>query len=465
MSNDVRKRSAKIEAIAGCWPMIAALLGGTSAMRDAGKMYLPKWPNEDEGFYKNRLATATLIPAFSRTVEVLSGKPFSRPVSWDEKKVPERIQQMFPDIDQQGTNLHSFLADICEEVMANGICGILVEHPPTEGNLSVAEEKRRGLRPYFAKIGANSLLDFDSQRIDGRETFTMLRFVETVSERDPENEFVVKEIEQVRVLNPGRWRTYRQKINASNVLEWQLHEEGATSLKKITFVPVYGDKRGFMQSRPPLAQLAFLNIEHWQSRSDQQTILHVARVPILFGRKLGDAPITVGAANAIVSDEDDADLKYVEHTGKAIEAGRTDLRDLEDLMRQIGAELLVIKPGRQTVAQTVADNEAGTCALQRIVGDLTDAANLALQYAAEWIKEKDGGTVTIFRDFGAATLAEASAALLMDMNVANALSNETLFNEMQRRGLIDIDLNWADEQARIAKQAPRTGETKTTLTG
>lgn len=465
MSNDVRKRSAKIEAVAGCWPMIAALLGGTSAMRDAGKTYLPKWPNEDEGFYKNRLATATLFPAFSRTVEVLSGKPFSRPVSWDEKKVPQRIQAMFPDIDQQGTNLHSFLADICEEVMANGICGILVEHPPTEGNLSVAEEKRRGLRPYFAKIAANSLLDYDSKRIDGRETFTMLRFVEMVSERDPANEFVVKEIEQVRVLNPGRWRTYREKPNASGAMEWQLHEEGKTSLNKITFVPVYGDKRGFMQSRPPLAQLAFLNIEHWQSRSDQQTILHVARVPILFGRKLGDAPITVGAANAIVSDDDNADLKYVEHTGKAIEAGRTDLRDLEDLMRQIGAELLVVKPGRQTVAQTVADNEAGTCALQRIVGDLTDAANLALQYAAEWINEKDGGSITIFRDFGAATLAEASASLLMDMNIANALSNETLFNEMQRRGLIDVELNWADEQARIAAQPPRPGETQTKLTG
>lgn len=465
MSNDVRKRSAKIEAIAECWPMISALLGGTSAMRAAGKAYMPQWPNEDARFYKNRLSTATLFPAFSRTVEVLSGKPFSRPVSWDEKKVPARIQQMFQDIDLQGTNLHSFLADICEEAVSYGICGILVEHPPAEGDLTVAEEKQRGLRPYFAKIAANSLLDFDSTRINGRETFTMLRFVEMVSERDPANEFVEKKIEQVRVLNPGQWRTYREKPNAAGVMEWQLHEEGKTSLNKIAFVPVYGDKRGFMQSRPPLAQLAFLNVEHWQSKSDQQTILHVARVPILFGRNLGDAPITVGAASAIVANDDGADLKYVEHTGKAIEAGRTDLRDLEDLMRQIGAELLVVKPGRQTVAQTVSDNEAGTCALQRIVGDLNDAANLALQYAAEWIKEKDGGAVTIFRDFGAATLAEASASLLMDMNVANALSNETLFNEMQRRGLIDVELNWADEKARIAAQPPRQEGTKTTLTG
>lgn len=466
MSNDVRKRSAKVEAIATCWPMITALLGGTSAMRDAGKVYLPQWPNEDEGFYKNRLKSATLFPAFSRTIEVLSGKPFSRPVTWDEKKVPESIQKMFPDIDMQGTNLHSFLASVCEEAMGYGLSGILVEHPPTEGNLTVAEEKRRGLRPYFAKIAGNSLLDFDSKRIDGQETFTMLRFVEVVSERDPLNEFAEKQIEQVRVLNIGRWRIYREKKNeTTGAIEWSLHQEGTTSLQKITFVPVYGDRLGFMQSKPPMAELAFLNVEHWQSKSDQQTILHVARVPVLFGRKLGDGPITVGAASAIVSDEEGADLKYVEHTGKAIEAGRVDILDLEDKMRQIGAELLVVKPGRQTVVQTVADNEAGTCALQRIIGDLTDATNLALEYMAEWIGEKEGGSITIFRDFGAATLAEASAELLMDMNVAGTLSDETLFYEMQRRGLINSDVKWLEEKGRIASQPPKASKVSTTLTG
>ncbi|WP_312061751.1 efflux RND transporter permease subunit [Pantoea septica] len=213
--------------------------------------------------------------------------------------MPQRIREMFADVDLQGTNLHSFLADICEEAMAYGLCGILVEHPPAEKQLSLAEERQRGLRPYFVKVNANSLLDYDSERVNGQETFTMLRFVETVSERDPDNEFVVKDIEQVRVLNPGRWRIYREKRNeTSGVLEWQLHDEGTTSLNKITFVPAYGDKRGFMNGRPPLAELAWLNVEHWQSRSDQQTILHVARVPVLFGKKLGDGPISVGAASA-----------------------------------------------------------------------------------------------------------------------------------------------------------------------
>lgn len=33
--------------------------------------------------------------------------------------------------------------------------------------------------------------------------------------------------------------------------------------------------------KPPLIELAHLNVKHWQSQSDQDNILHVIRVPIL----------------------------------------------------------------------------------------------------------------------------------------------------------------------------------------
>lgn len=462
MTDDVRKRSAKIEAIATCWPMITTLLGGTAAMRQAGKTYLPQWPNEDEGFYKNRKDTATLFPAFSRTVEVLSGKPFSRPIQAGED-VPAEILAMFEDIDLQGTNMHSFVANVCESALGYGIAGILVDYPHSEGVKTIAEEKALGLRPYFVKIEGNCLLDFKSKRVNGYEVFTQLRFVEMVSE-ETENEFKEVLIEQVRVLDIGEWRTYRKKRNdTKGVDEWTLHEEGKTSLDKIPFVPIYGEKIGFMQSRPPMAELAYLNVEHWQSKSDQQTILHVARVPVLFGRRLGladDESITIGAACAVLSEDTDSDLKYVEHTGKAIEAGRTDLQDLKDMMLQIGAELLVMKPGRVTVAQTMAEDESGTCALQRIVADLNDAVNQALQLLADWIKLPNGGHISIFRDFGAASLAEASADILMEMNVAGTLSNETLFSEIQRRGVISPEVKWSEEQEKIKSQPLKPGTTQ-----
>ena len=132
-------------------------------------------------------------------------------------------------------------------------------------------------------------------------------------------------------------------------------------------------------------------------------------------------------------------------------------------MRQIGAELLVIKPGRITVAQTRAEDEAGTCALQRIVQDFEDAADQMLQVTAEWLGEKAGGSLTIYNDFGAASLAEATAQLLLDANIADVISNETLFSELQRRGLVKDNISWDEEAKRIAAQPQRSESTKTNL--
>jgi hypothetical protein len=458
MSNAVRKRSAKIEAMAECWPMITALLGGTGSMRKAGKTYLPQWPNENSGFYDARLATATLFPAFARTIDVLCGKPFSHPLTYG-KDTPPKIIEYCEDIDLQGRNMHSFAASVTEEAMAYGICGILVDCPETGGLRTAAEEKAAGVRPYFVQISAESLLDYDSERIGGIETFTLLRFMESVAEKI--DDFEEEVVEQVRVLYPGRWATYREKKNeTTGEIDWVVHKQGVTSLQKIPFVPVYGKRIGFMQAMPPMRELAFMNIEHWQSKSDQQTILHVARVPVLFARGFGeDAKLIIGAAAAVASDRADADLKYVEHSGKAIDAGRLSILDIEDRMRQVGAELLVIKPGKITVAQTLSDNEPGMCALQRITQDVEDSLDQAMQLMAEYIGEKDGGHLSIYSDFGAASLAEASAELLIEMNVAGTLSNETLFDEIKRRGMLRDDLTWTAEQIRIKSQPAKQGVT------
>jgi hypothetical protein len=212
-----------------------------------------------------------------------------------------------------------------------------------------------------------------------------------------------------------------------------------------------------MTAVPPLLELAHMNVEHWQSKSDQQTILHVARVPILFGKNLGETTVTVGAGSLVNADHEHSDLKYVEHSGAAIEAGRLSLLDLEDRMRQVGAELLVIKPGKTTVAQTVAENEAGMCALQRIVEDVEDALDQAIALTCEWVGEKPAGNVRLFNDFGVASLAEASLELLRDMNVDGTFSDESLFNEAKRRGVIAPETDWEGEKTRIAQNAVKPG--------
>ena len=102
-------------------------------------------------------------------------------------------------------------------------------------------------------------------------------------------------------------------------------------------------------------------------------------------------------------------------------------------MRQVGAELLVIKPGNTTEVQTRQDNEPAMCDLQRIMQALEDALDLALDYMAKFAGEAKGGHVSIYNDFGVATLAEASAQLLATMQADGALSHATLLSELKRR--------------------------------
>ncbi|KVW15399.1 DNA-binding protein [Burkholderia cepacia] len=456
MAATVRDPSAAVEAMAEDYPLVASLLGGTRAMRAAAKTYLPQWPNEQNDAYTNRLKTATLFPAFSRTCEVLTGKPFSKQVTLGDD-VPEQMAQWAENIDLQGHNLHGFAAAVCFHALSYGMCGILVDFPLTRGKLKTrADEHAAGVRPYFVHIHAQNVLGWRAQRIDGVLTLTQLRFVEQVAE--PDGAFGEALIEQVRVLYPGKWEVWRESANvdADSKKIWVLHDSGTTTLKKIPYVPVYGKRTGFMQGVSPLIELAHMNIEHWQSKSDQQTILHIARVPILFGKKLGDANIVVGGSSAIISDDPDADMKFVEHSGQAIEAGRRELLDLEDRMRQTGAELLVIKPGNRTVAQTISDNEAGMCALQRIVQDLEDSLDQALQLMAEWVKQPEGGHVSIFNDFGVASLAEASLALLREMNIDGTFSDESLYREAQRRGIVSPDVDWESEKKRITQNTDKT---------
>jgi hypothetical protein len=454
---NVRTRSKAAEKMAANWPLIADLLGGTSAMRAAGKTRLPQWPNETADAYASRLATATLFPAFARTVEVLSGKPFSKPITIGDD-VPARLKTWCDNIDLQGRNLHTFAAASFTDALADGIAGILVDFPRVEGVKTMADEEKVGARPYFVQIKYGNVLGWKSERINGVETLTQLRLLECAVE--PDGEFHEKEIEQVRVLTPGKWEIWREVETGEGRKEWQKRAEGVTTLKKIPFVPVYGKRTGFMTGTPPLLELAHMNVEHWQSKSDQQTILHVARVPILFARNLdvdedGNAKLVVGASSAVTSSDEHGDLKYVEHTGKAIEAGRLSLQDLEHMMRQIGAELLVIKPGNTTITQTEADNEPAMCALQRITEDQEDAIDAALQLMAEWVRESTGGHVQLFKDFGVTSLAEASLELLFEMNVAGTLSDETLFDEAQRRGVISPERKWDEEKARIKQNAPK----------
>lgn len=446
----VNEQSAAVKEMAAEWPVIDALMAGTRGMRAAGKSLLPQWPNEDTGAYAARLATATLFPAFRRTVGVMAGKPFARQVTLGDD-APERVKGWCQDVDLQGRNLHAFAAGLLRNAISHGICGVLIDYPRSNGARTLADERASGARPYCVHIRHNQVLGWRMQTDNGTATLVQLRLLESVEE--PDGDYGATFIAQVRVLEPGVWRTYR----ADDKGVFQLHEEGVTTLAAIPYVPLYGRRTGFMTGESPLIDLAYLNVEHWQSKSDQQTILHVARVPILAAVGVDETfQMTVGASSAVKLPEG-GELKFVEHTGAAIEAGAKSIEALEAQMIQTGAELLVKQPGDRSATEAANDAEGNKSELQSIVEAFEDSIDAMLQFMAGWVGEPEGGHVSLFKDFGAATLGEASGQLIVAMQQAGLLSKATTIREQQRRGLVAADVDPEKELEAVDAEGPPLG--------
>ncbi|WP_165447325.1 DUF4055 domain-containing protein [Rhizobium ruizarguesonis] len=438
-----------------------ALMGGTEAMRKAGKAFLPQEAAESEPAYNDRLNRTFLFNGYRKTVRDMSGKVFTKPVQMGED-VPANLKAAAENIDLTGQGLNNFAYSVFEAGMNDGIAYILVEMPPAQEGATRKDDIDSGRRPYLVLIESCALIGFKSRVIAGHHVLTQVRILETVAEDDPKDEFGQVEFQQVRVFDRKddgvTFRVYRlQKIEGKE--EWVLTEEGVTSLKDITLVPFYANRTSFMMGEPPLEDLAYLNLAHWQSSSDQRNILHVARVPILLAKGVGENDKFVVGANSFVRMANaESDLKYVEHSGKAIESGSNDLEDLEFQMQTQGLELLTPKPGSQTATGEAIDQAKMNSPLAMMADNLKDALEQAFGYMAQYegLGEDAGGSITVNTDFGI-TMRDATdlTTLLAAVN-AGQISRETFIKELIRRGVL-MDTSVDDEVERIDNDAEALG--------
>lgn len=434
LNDPIRAQSQAVASMSRDWPLIDALMEGTPAMRAGGKRWLPKFTSEHADDYDVRLSVATLHPSFKHTILVNAARPFSRPMTIGEK-TPKQVLEWTENIDLQGSSVAAFAVQLMKACLSKGLTGTLVDYPTADGIKSKADEIKAGARPYCIHYDANSILGWRVGKGEKGVQLTQLRLLEYVEEES--GEFGTNTIEQVRVLEVGKWRIFRKDEKQK---KWVIFKEGTTTLDVIPFVFHYGIRKGYGIGAPPLADLAYQNLEHYQSSSDQQTILHVARVPILFGKNLGtDTKIKIGSSSATLAKGEHADLKYVEHGGEAIESGRQSILDLEDRMRATGAELISQKTAFTTATQISDESEQTKSTLQQIVEMFQETFAQCLNYMAAWVGEGQAATVELYKDYA---ISLGTDAQILSAVGAKVISKQTGFAELQRRDIIDRSIPW-----------------------
>lgn len=465
MANDPSTAIPAVVDMQEDWVIVDALMGGTKAMRKAGKLLLEQMPEEDAESYRLRLNRSTLHPAYAETIQNMTGRVFAEPIMLGDN-VPAQIKTYAENIDRQGNNLQVWAQNLFGGGLGYGLNHVLVEYPQTiakDGSkklVTKADEIAAGVRPYAIIIRHGQVLGWKAETKGGEHVLSQFRFMESVEEPDPDNVFLTKQVMQVRVLEPGKWEVYRKAKTDGVKDEWVLYDEGLTTLNKIPLATFYTKRTGFMTATPPLMELAHLAVKHWNEQSDQDKSVRFARIRLAVITGVDDDGLTKVkiSSDSMLALPANADVKVVQGSAESVNVGRSELEALEDQMRIAGAKLLhKEKQATKTAAQAEEEAAQEMSPLETMAGQLEDCLDQVLQLFAEWMKLPEGGNCQVNGNFDVDYDMANTLPFLQTMNDRGRLSNESFYQEVQRRGVLDGDRDWETEKTRIAEQGPALG--------
>jgi hypothetical protein len=454
MANEIIIPCIGYEEMAEDWELPQSLLGGTKAMRAAGETWLPKEPAEDG--YDSRLNRSILYNAYGDTLKKLDNRPFSHPMQ--VMNLPEELEYLESDVDATGKSLEAFAKEILWDLINFGIAHIFVdhsEHPEVAKGkiLTKADEALVGARVLLNVVHPPDLIGWQTEIVDKRTKLTQIRIKETVTE--PDGLYGDKDVNYVRLFTEVGWERHKEVVVKQGTNEekiWKKDTEGEHTFGRIPLITIYANRTGFMMAEPALMDLAWLNLAHWQSYSDQRNILRISRFGILFGsglpKKMAEAgSLNVGPSKAFLVSEDNAELKYVEHSGKSIESGAKDLEDIEVKMEILGQQPLMRSAPMSTATAKKIDESRNVSQLKSWVVQLEDGIERSLNMSCEWRKidpPKDM-KVDIFKDFEISLYGGTDKELLLKARTEGEITRERWLREEQRRGVFSGDMDPAEE--------------------
>lgn len=418
------------------WEVIEDLLTGSQGIRAKHRKYLPQMEREDERSYDRRLSRSVCPPYYERIEKLLAGMLIRKPIRTND--VPPRITEDLFDIDMQNNGLSVWAYTCARTILRYGHAGVLVE------------ADKNGGRPYWVTYSPREILGWRSEIIDGARKFTQLRLLEKVVE--PDGEYSETTVEQVRLLTPGAFEIHRRNKQG----EFTLHEEGTTSLSEIPFAVAYSNRVNFMESRPPLGDVAQLNILSYQNGSDVSNQLHISAVPMLafFGFPQSAEEVSAGPSEAL-SLPTDSDARFIEPEGKSFDAQFTQLDRIEKQINELGmAAILGTKlknVGESSKAKEI-DRSQGDSTMKVVAQQLQDLIDNCLMYHAKYLNLSQSGNCFVNRDFLGSRLDPQEINSLKELWTSGAITQETLLKQLEAGEVLGDDFEIEEELLAVQQE-------------
>ena len=348
------KNRAVLDMMRG-WEIMKAVTEGTEYLRENSEAFLPLEPREDYTAYMARVNRAVFSPFTQRLIRAATGLVLRKPISLIGD--PYWTDTFKADVDGCGSDLDEYARRLLMCSLTYGQSHILVDYPAPSGARSLAEERAQDRRPYWIEVDPTNIYGWRLDRESNYGNLIQVRIAEKAVL--PDGDFGEKIYDQVRVIEPGRYRVFRKRETVEDLYEddgggyagsmsspegakdYELAESGEFSLGEVPLVSIYSGKVENLVSKPPLLDIAYLNLAHFQRQADLIHSLHVASQPMLvmegYDDQTKDLAISVNYAMAT---QPGNKVYYVEPASSAFDAQSAEIKELQMQMATLGISTL-----------------------------------------------------------------------------------------------------------------------------
>lgn len=408
--------------------------------------------------YKQYITRAVWYNVTARTLEGMAGQIFLRdPIV----SLPSQLQILLDNADGSGLTLEQTANRCVRHCIAYGRTGILVDYPVTNGAVTAAQIASGEIQPTITVYNPWDIINW---RVEMRGAKKVLTFVvlREVLDEEGDDGFQLSAFEQYRVLsldsetNTHTVEIYKRMKSGSGAAGFQLADTSFPTdgkgqpMTEIPFHFVGSENNDVLPNKPPLYDLASLNIAHYRNSADYEESCFIVGqpTPVLSGlsedwvKNILGGTVPLGARSSIALPVGaTASLLQAQPNSMPIEA----MKEKEQQMVSIGAKLVQLQRTARTATQQIIETTSESSPLTHISKNVSAALVWALGVAADFVgAAKDTIVYKLNKDFDLTSMTADDQNAVIKQWQSAAISFSEMRTVLRKAGTANLE----DDEAR-----------------
>lgn len=441
------------------WQLMRDALAGEVAK----EKYVPKLSDQEAEEYSAYVGRAEFYNATARTQVALTGLLFAKP---PKVELPEALKTIGENISLDDDTLEALAKNIADECLSVGRCGVLVDLPSVEkSDYSKLEAERLNLRAYATLYKAENIINWKTTKINGSNVTSLVVLAETYAE-PTQDEFVDKIKTRYRVLDLHEGY-YRQRVfSETKAGNFEVVSEIYPSAngQKLEYLPFtffnVNDLKTAVE-KPPLLDLAKVNISHFRSEVDLEHGTHFTALPTPYVTGYqgeSSEKLKIGSTAVWVINDPSAKVGFLEFSGAGLSTLENRIAVKEKRMSILGARLLLDEKKTAEATETLQMRKSGENAV------LTSVAATISEGIVSFLKdiaffENIAGENLIYEintDYNLTMIEPQLLAQIIAGIQSGDIPNEVLYDALLKGELMPETIqSYEDYQAKIEQARPQ----------